>query len=50
MWVGQPTVLVTPGLSLSLFLMLGLIPGMMAQGHAWAPPIIQQQLGALLLT
>ena len=37
-----------PGLSLSLSVRHSLIPGMMAQHHDWAPPIVQQQLGALL--
>ena len=46
MEVGLPIVLITLGLA--LFVMLSLIPGTMAQGHALAPPIIQQELGTLL--
>ena len=48
--VGWPIVPITPNLGLGLFMRPGLVPGMMAQCHAWEPPIIQQQLGALLHT
>ena len=49
MRVGWPIGLITSGCSPSLVVMLILIHGMTPHGYAWAPPIIQQQLGASLL-
>ena len=50
MGVGLPIVLIIPSFGLSLFVMVSLVPGTMAQGHTCTPPIIQQQLGALFPT
>ena len=48
--VGQPIGLVTSGCSPGLVVMLDLIHGMMPYGYTWAPPIVQQLLGASFLT
>ena len=50
MWVGQSISLIASGPGLSLFVILGLILGMMASSHAWELPIIQQHSCALLST
>ena len=39
-----------PGLDLSLAVAPNLIPGVLVGGQVWAPPIIQQLLGGLLVT
>ena len=49
MGVGLPITLTAPGLDLGLTVVLNLILGTLAWGHVWAPPIMQQLLGGLLV-
>ena len=48
--VGLPITLIAPGLNLGLTVMPGLNVDALAWDHTWAPPIIQQLLGGLLVT
>ena len=47
--VGPPITLIAPSLNLSLVVVPNLTPGVLAGGQVWAPPIIQQLLGGLLV-
>ena len=48
--VGPPITLIAHGLNLSLTMVLDLTPDILVSGQIWAPPIIQQLLGGLLVT
>ena len=47
--VGLPINLIAPSLNLDLTVAPGLVHDALALGQAWAPPIIQQLLGGLLV-
>ena len=47
--VGVPITLVAPGFDLGLTVAPSLIHDALTQGQAWAPPIIHQLLGGLLV-
>ena len=47
--VGPPITPVAPGLDLSLAVVPNLVPGILVDSQVWAPPIIQQLLGGLLV-
>ena len=47
--VGPPITLIAPSLDLSLTVVPDLTPGVLVGGQVWAPPIIQQLLGGLLV-
>ena len=49
MGAGLPITLFAPGLNLSLTVVPDLFVGTLSWGHVWAPPIVQQLLGGLLL-
>ena len=47
--VASPITLIAPDLNLSLTVAPNLAPGVLVSGQVWAPPIIQQLLGGLLV-
>ena len=49
MGVRLPITLIAPSLDFSLAVAPNLIPGTLSWGHVWAPPIVQQLLGGLLV-
>ena len=47
--VGPPITLIISGLCPSLTVVPGLTPDVLGEGQVWAPPIMQQMLGSLLV-